>query len=387
MNAIMPTYGRIDVAFERGEGPWLYDDQGNRYLDALSGLGVIALGHANPAIAKTLAAQSQQLLHTSNLYRIPSQEKLAEKLASLTGMENMFFGNSGAEANECAIKIARLYGHQKGIEEPCIIVADASFHGRTMATLTATGNRKVQAGFEPLVGGFARVPYNDLESIEQIAKQMQNVVAVLVEPIQGEAGIQIPDEKYLIGIREICDTQGWLMMLDEVQSGNCRTGAYFCYQHSGIIPDLVTTAKGLGNGVPIGVCLASGAAAQVFGPGNHGSTFGGNPLSCAVALTVLDEFERLDIQKQVTAIGEHMLTQFSQRLGHLNVVRDVRGKGLMIGIELEHPCTDLVQKALQKGLLINVAADSIIRLLPPLIIDEQQADQICDIVCGLVEAL
>ena len=387
MNAIMPTYGRIDVAFVRGEGAWLYDDQGNRYLDALSGLGVIALGHANPAIAKTLAAQSQQLLHTSNLYRIPSQEKLAEKLASLTGMENMFFGNSGAEANECAIKIARLYGHQKGIEEPCIIVADASFHGRTMATLTATGNRKVQAGFEPLVGGFARVPYNDLESIEQIAKQMQNVVAVLVEPIQGEAGIQIPDEKYLIGIREICDTQGWLMILDEVQSGNCRTGAYFCYQHSGIIPDLVTTAKGLGNGVPIGVCLASGAAAQVFGPGNHGSTFGGNPLSCAVALTVLDEFERLDIQKQVTAIGEHMLTQFSQRLGHLNVVRDVRGKGLMIGIELEHPCTDLVQKALQKGLLINVAADSIIRLLPPLIIDEQQADQICDIVCGLVEAL
>ena len=387
MNAIMPTYGRIDVAFVRGEGPWLYDDQGNRYLDALSGLGVIALGHANPAIAKTLAAQSQQLLHTSNLYRIPSQEKLAEKLASLTGMENMFFGNSGAEANECAIKIARLYGHQKGIEEPCIIVADASFHGRTMATLTATGNRKVQAGFEPLVGGFARVPYNDLESIEQIAKQMQNIVAVLVEPIQGEAGIQIPDEKYLIGIREICDTQGWLMMLDEVQSGNCRTGAYFCYQHSGIIPDLVTTAKGLGNGVPIGVCLASGDAAQVFGPGNHGSTFGGNPLSCAVALTVLDEFERLDIQKQVTAIGEHMLTQFSQRLGHLNVVREVRGKGLMIGIELERPCTDLVQKALQKGLLINVAADSIIRLLPPLIIDEQQADQICDIVCGLVEAL
>jgi len=387
MNAIMPTYGRIDVAFVRGEGPWLYDDQGNRYLDALSGLGVIALGHANPAIAKTLAAQSQQLLHTSNLYRIPSQEKLAEKLASLTGMENMFFGNSGAEANECAIKIARLYGHQKGIVEPCIIVADASFHGRTMATLTATGNRKVQAGFEPLVGGFARVPYNDLESIEQIAKQMQNVVAVMVEPIQGEAGIQIPDEKYLIGIREICNAQGWLMILDEVQSGNCRTGAYFCYQHSGIIPDLVTTAKGLGNGVPIGVCLASGDAAQVFGPGNHGSTFGGNPLSCAVALTVLDEFERLDIDKQVTAIGEHMLTQFSQRLGHLNVVRDVRGKGLMIGIELEHPCTDLVQKALQKGLLINVAADSIIRLLPPLIIDEQQADQICDIVCGLVETL
>jgi acetylornithine aminotransferase len=216
---------------------------------------------------------------------------------------------------------------------------------------------------------------------------MQNVVAVMVEPIQGEAGIQIPDDKYLIGIREICNAQGWLMILDEVQSGNCRTGNYFCYQHSGIIPDLVTTAKGLGNGVPIGVCLASGAAAQVFGPGNHGSTFGGNPLSCAVALTVLDEFERLDIQKQVTAIGEHMLSQFSQRLGHLNVVRDVRGKGLMIGIELERPCTDLVQKALQKGLLINVAADSIIRLLPPLIIDEQQADQICDIVCGLVETL
>jgi acetylornithine aminotransferase len=387
MNAIMPTYGRSDVAFVRGEGPWLYDDQGNRYLDALSGLGVIALGHANPAIAKTLAAQSQQLLHTSNLYRIPSQEKLAEKLASLSGMDNMFFGNSGAEANECAIKIARLYGHQKGINEPSIIVADASFHGRTMATLTATGNRKVQAGFEPLVGGFARVPYNDLESIEQIAEQTQNVVAVLIEPIQGEAGIQIPDEQYLTGIREICDAKGWLMIIDEVQSGNCRTGAYFCYQHSGITPDLVTTAKGLGNGVPIGVCLASGAAAQVFGPGNHGSTFGGNPLSCSVALTVLEEFERLDIQKHVTAIGEHMLNQFSQRLGHLNVVRDVRGKGLMIGIELEQPCTELVQLALQKGLLINVAADSIIRLLPPLIINEQQADQICEIICELVEAL
>ena len=387
MNAIMPTYGRIDIAFERGEGPWLYDDKGNRYLDALSGLGVIALGHANEAVAQTLAAQSQQLLHTSNLYRIPHQEKLAEKLASLSGMDNMFFGNSGAEANECAIKIARLYGHKRGIEQPCIIVADAAFHGRTMATLTATGNRKVQAGFEPLVGGFVRVPYNDLASIEQIAEQMQNVVAVLIEPIQGEAGIQIPDEEYLIGIRNICNAQGWLMIIDEVQSGNCRTGAYFCYQHSGITPDLVATAKGLGNGVPIGVCLASGAAAEVFGPGNHGSTFGGNPLSCAVALTVLEEFERLDIQQHVTTIGEYMLEKFSDRLGHLNLVRDIRGKGLMIGIELEHPCTELVQKALEKGLLINVTADSVIRLLPPLIINQDEAEQICDIVCDLIETL
>jgi acetylornithine aminotransferase len=384
-HAVMPTYGRTDVQFVRGEGAWLIDEQGERYLDALSGLGVVALGHANSAVADALSAQSQALLHTSNLYRIPLQERLAERLASISGMDNMFFANSGAEACECAIKIARLYGHTKQYTEPTIIVAESAFHGRTMATLTATGNRKVHAGFEPLVPGFLRVPYNDINSIEKIAANNNQVVAVFVEPIQGEGGIQIPDPDYLKGLRAICDANDWFLIIDEVQSGNARTGKYFCYQHSDILPDLVTTAKGLGNGVPIGVCLARGKAASLFQPGNHGSTFGGNPLSCAAANAVLDEFERLDIVNHAASMGTYLLDRFNRALLGDNRVKEIRGKGLMLGIELTSPCPDMTQRAFDQKLLINVTADSVIRLLPPLIINQEEADRIVDTICELIK--
>lgn len=386
-DAIMPTYGRQDISFVKGDGAWLTDTNGNRFLDALAGLAVVVLGHANPEVAKTISEQSTTLLHTSNLYRIPKQEELAEKLQQMSGMDNMFFGNSGAEANECAIKIARLYGNKKAIETPTIIVADSSFHGRTLATLTATGNRKVHAGFEPLVKGFARVPYNDVKAVRQIAEHNKAVVAVMVEPIQGEGGIQVPDQNYLASLREICDENDWLLILDEIQTGNGRTGQYFCYQSSGIKPDVVTLAKGLGNGIPIGVCLARGKAAEVLGPGNHGSTFGGNPLSCAVAITVVDQIEKLGLARRAGELGDRMMGEFRQRLGDLNSVKDIRGMGLMIGIELNSPCGELVAKGLEKGILINVAADNVIRLLPPLTITDDEAEQICDIVCQLVEAV
>lgn len=386
-DAIMPTYGRQDISFVKGDGAWLTDTNGNRFLDALAGIAVVVLGHANPEVAKTISEQSSTLLHTSNLYRVPKQEELAEKLQQISGMDNMFFGNSGAEANECAIKIARLYGNKKAIETPTIIVADSSFHGRTLATLTATGNRKVHAGFEPLVKGFARVPYNDVEAVRQIAEHNKEVVAVMVEPIQGEGGIQVPDQNYLASLREVCNENDWLLILDEIQTGNGRTGQYFCYQSSGIKPDVVTLAKGLGNGIPIGVCLARGKAAEVLGPGNHGSTFGGNPLSCAVAITVVDQIEKLGLARRAGELGDRMMGEFRQRLGDLNSVKDIRGMGLMIGIELNSPCGDLVAKGLEKGILINVAADNVIRLLPPLTITDDEAEQICDIVCQLVEAV
>ena len=385
--AVMPTYGRTDVQFVRGEGAWLIDHHGERYLDALSGLGVVALGHANEAVALALTHQSQNLLHTSNLYRIPGQERLAERLAIISGMDNMFFGNSGAEACECAIKIARLYGHNKGFSDPTIIVAESAFHGRTMATLTATGNRKVQAGFEPLVSGFLRVPFNDVPAIEKIAETANQVTAIFVEPIQGEGGIQVPDPTYLPRLRALCDANDWLLIVDEVQSGNARTGAYFCYQHSGILPDLVTTAKGLGNGVPIGVCLARGAAAEVFKPGNHGSTFGGNPLSCAAANAVLDEFERLNLIQHAAEMGDYIQAQFRSHLAGDKRVRDIRGMGLMIGVELAKPCTELIQQAFERKLLLNVTADSVIRLLPPLIINQSEADLIVSTVCDLIKQI
>jgi acetylornithine aminotransferase len=382
---VTQTYGRQDVSFVKGEGAWLIDDKGNRYLDALAGIGVNALGHANAEVAKTISSQASELIHTSNLYRIPKQEQLAAELAELSGMDNMFFGNSGAEANECAIKIARLYGKQQGIENPTIIVTDASFHGRTLATLTATGSRKVQAGFEPLVNGFVRVPFNDVEAIKQIAAHNNSIVGVLLEPIQGEGGINVPDDDYLKEIRDICDDNEWLMILDEIQTGNARTGTYFTYQQSGITPDLVTTAKGLGNGMPIGVCLAKGKASEVFKPGNHGSTFGGNPLACAVALTVVNEIKNNNLADRAREVGDRMMENFSKRLSGLNNVKDIRGKGLMIGIELDSNCTDLVQKAFDRGLLINVTSERVIRLLPPLIITDEEADKICDIICSLVE--
>ena len=385
--AIMPTYGRLDVEFIKGEGCWLIDKDGRRYLDALSGLGVVALGHAHPAIADAISAQGGALLHTSNLYRIPNQERLADRLAALSGMENMFFSNTGAEACECAIKIARLYGHQKGIAEPAIIVADNAFHGRTMATLTATGNRKVQAGFEPLVSGFVRVPFNDLESIKQAATHNQNIVAVFIEPIQGEGGIQVADQAYLQGLRALCDDQDWLLMIDEVQSGNGRTGQFFSYQHADILPDVVTTAKGLANGVPIGVCLAANQAAHVLGPGNHGSTFGGNPLSCAAAHAVLDVFEHEQIVSRAASMGQYLRDKLASALQGVNGVKEIRGQGLMIGIELEVDCAELVGQALEEGLLINVTAGSVVRLLPPLILSEEEADQISEVLGRLIKGL
>lgn len=386
-HAIMPTYGRLDVEFIKGEGCWLIDKDGRRYLDALSGLGVVALGHAHPAIADAISAQGGALLHTSNLYRIPNQERLADRLAALSGMENMFFSNTGAEACECAIKIARLYGHQKGIAEPAIIVADNAFHGRTMATLTATGNRKVQAGFEPLVSGFVRVPFNDLESIKQAATHNQNIVAVFIEPIQGEGGIQVADQAYLQELRALCDDQDWLLMIDEVQSGNGRTGQFFSYQHADILPDVVTTAKGLANGVPIGVCLAANQAAHVLGPGNHGSTFGGNPLSCAAAHAVLDVFEHEQIVSRAASMGQYLRDKLASALQGVNGVKEIRGQGLMIGIELEVDCAELVGQALEEGLLINVTAGSVVRLLPPLILSEEEADQISEVLGRLIKGL
>ncbi len=386
-DAIMPTYGRQDVAFIKGDGTWLEDNHGNRYLDALGGLAVIVLGHANKAVSRTLKEQSETLLHTSNLYRIPKQEQLAEALRRLSGMKNMFFGNSGAEANECAIKIARLYGHNKGIENPTIIVADSSFHGRTLATLTATGNRKVQAGFEPLVKGFIRVPYNDIGSVNAISEQKNSVVAIMVEPVQGEGGIQVPDNDYLQKLRQLCDANDWLLIIDEIQCAIGRTGTFFCYEQSGILPDVVTIAKGLANGVPIGACLASGEAAEVMQPGTHGSTFGGNPLSCATALTVLQEVEVNNLAERAAELGNRMMEQFRARLEGLNIVKEIRGKGLMIGIELDSPCGDLVTRAFDKGLLINVTAEKVVRLLPHLTTTDEEADLIVDIVSELIETV
>ena len=386
-DAIMPTYGRMDISFVKGQGAWLTDANGKRYLDALSGIAVVGLGHANEAVARAISEQAATLLHTSNLYRIPNQEALADKLRQISGMDNMFFANSGAEANECAIKIARLYGHNKNIQNPGIIVADASFHGRTLATLTATGNRKVQAGFEPLVKGFIRVPFNDLDAVQQVAERRKEVVAVMVEPIQGEGGIQVPDENYLKGLRELCDANNWLLILDEIQTGNARTGSYFAYQQYGVMPDVVTTAKGLGNGMPIGICLARGDAAGVLQPGNHGSTFGGNPLACSVGLTVIREIEDRNLAARSAELGERMRNRFRERLGHLNNVKDIRGRGLMIGIELDSPCADLTGRGLDKGILINVTVDKVIRLLPPLTITDEEADQICDMVSELVESV
>lgn len=384
---IMHTYGRMDVAFVSGDGAWLTDDKGNRYLDALAGIAVVALGHAHPGVTSAVAEQAGKLIHTSNLYEIPRQRDLAADLTRISGMDCAFFCNSGAEANEAAIKIARLYGQNKGIASPTIIVADQSFHGRTMATLTATGNRKVQAGFEPLVEGFVRAPFDDIGAIQNIADNSANIVAILVEPIQGEAGIHIPADDYLSELRRICDEKNWLLMLDEVQTGNARTGTYFSYMQSGVLPDVVTTAKGLGNGLPIGACLARGIAGETLKPGNHATTFGGNPLVCAAALKVIETIESENLCERVQQVGERMLNNFRARLGKLNNVKDIRGRGLMIAVELDEPCTDLVQKALERRLLINVAADNVIRLVPPLIISDEEADQICDMVSTLVEEI
>ena len=381
---IMPTYGRLPIAFERGQGACLYDAEGNRYLDALAGIAVVGLGHAHPAVTRAIQRQAETLVHTSNLYEIPLQEQLARRLCEISGMENAFFANSGAEANEAALKIARRYGNERGIENPQVIAMDGSFHGRTMATLTATGNRKVHAGFEPLLGGFLRAPYNDIPSVTNIAENNNGVVAIFVEPVLGEGGVQIPADDYLLKLREICDDHDWLLILDEVQTGNGRTGRYFAYQHANILPDALTTAKGLGNGVPIGVCLARGSAAETLVAGTHGSTFGGNPLACAAALAVISELTDGGVIERAAELGERIINALAKNLDGLNHVRDIRGKGMMIAVELENPCTDLIQKALSKRLLLNVTTDTVLRLLPPLNLTDDEADEIVDIVTSLV---
>ena len=380
----MSTYKRLSVTFQRGEGVWLWDTAGKRYLDALSGIAVCGLGHTHPAVRDALCEQAGQLIHTSNLYRIDQQEALGEMLTAVAGMDKVFFANSGAEANEAAIKLARLHAHRNGIEQPAIVVMEGSFHGRTLATLTATGNRKVQAGFEPLVQGFLRVPYNDLDAIETVAGNRSNIAAILVEPIQGEGGINIPADDYLPQLREICDRRGWLLMLDEIQTGVGRTGRWFAHQHGGIVPDVMTLAKALGNGVPIGACLARGAAADVLTPGTHGTTFGGNPLACRAARTVLDVVQRDRLIDRAGEIGDYLLNGFRESLDGLNAVVDIRGKGLMLGIELDRPCAELVTQAMEDGVLINVTAERVIRLLPPLILERAEADLLIEVVTRLV---
>lgn len=380
----MATYNRLPVTFDRGEGVWLWDTDGRRYLDALAGIAVCGLGHAHPAVREALCDQAGRLIHTSNLYGVVEQERLGALLTAQAGMDRVFFANSGAEANEAAIKLARLHAHRRGIENPAILVAEHSFHGRTLATLSATGNRKVQAGFEPLVQGFVRVPYNDLDAIETAATNRPNIVAILIEPIQGEGGIRVPSDDYLNRLREICDRSGWLLMLDEIQTGIGRTGRLFAFQHSEIQPDVVTLAKGLGNGVPIGACLARGAAAEVFSPGSHGSTFGGNPLACRVGRAVLETLLAENLIDAAAVQGEYLLTALRSALGTTRGVVEIRGRGLMLGIELDRPCAALVGQALEAGVLINVTAERVIRLLPPLIIDRAQLDELVATLTGLI---
>jgi len=384
-SSLMATYNRADTAFETGQGAWLFDTNGNKYLDLLSGIAVCGLGHNHPAVTHAIRDQAGRLLHTSNLYEIPLQTELANRLTNVSGMDKVFFCNSGAEANEAAIKLARLHGHNQGINTPNIIVVDSAFHGRTMATLTATGNRKAQAGFEPLVSGFIRAPYDDVEAIKSIASSTPNVVAIFVEPIQGEGGVHVPAENYLNELRSICDANNWLLMLDEVQTGNGRTGKYFAYQHNGILPDVVTTAKGLGNGVPIGACLAQGKAAEVLQPGTHGSTFGGNPLACAAALATVDTLIHDRLIERAETLGKRIIDGLEASFEGANYITDIRGKGLMIGIELNAPCSELVMLAKAKGLLINVTSDSVIRLLPPLTLTDDEADLAVDAISKLIK--
>ncbi len=385
MSNLMNTYTPLPVTFVRGEGVWLWDDQGKRYLDALAGVAVCGLGHCHPDLVKAICDQAGQLIHTSNLYHIGKQEQLATKLSHLAGMDNAFFCNSGAEANEAAIKLARLYGHNKGIDLPTIVVMERSFHGRTMATLTASGNRKVQAGFEPLLTGFARAPYNDLEAVSQVAVHNKNIVAILVEPYQGEGGVNVPQAHYLQGLRHLCDQNGWLLMLDEVQCGIGRSGKWFAFQHSGIHPDVMTLAKGLGSGVAIGACLAKGVASEVFKPGNHASTFGGNPLASTAALTTLNIIERDDLIRNALELGDYIRSSFKSTLSSIDGVKEIRGQGLMIGIELSRPCGELVREALSQGLLINVTSDKVVRLLPPLVMQRQEADLVVSSVSKLIK--
>ncbi|MDP1613741.1 MAG: aspartate aminotransferase family protein [Sulfuritalea sp.] len=385
MPHLMNTYGRLPVVFTHGQGCRLFDARGKSYLDALAGIAVNTLGHNHPRLVKALSEQVGRLMHVSNLYRISEAETASDRLAALSAMDEVFFCNSGCEANEAAIKLARLYGHQQGVEQPAIIVMEQAFHGRTLATLSATGNRKVQAGFEPLVSGFVRVPFDDLAAIEQLAARNPNVVAVLFEPIQGEGGINLAHKDFMRSLRQICDQKKWLFMVDEVQCGVGRTGVWFAHQHAGIVPDVMTLAKGLGSGVPIGACLAAGRAANVFKPGNHGSTFGGNPLACVAALTTLDVIESDGLMAHAASLGEAIRGGLRNGLSGVAGCVEVRGDGLMIGIELDRPCGELVTRGLEAGLLINVTADKVVRLLPALVMSDAEGAELVAALLALIK--
>jgi acetylornithine aminotransferase len=383
----MNTYARQPVSFVKGEGVWLYDAEGNRYLDALAGVAVNGLGHAHPKLVKAISDQAAKLIHVSNVYHINEQEALADKLCEISGMDKVFFCNSGCEANEASIKLARLYGHNKGIKSPEIIVMEKSFHGRTLATLSATGNRKTQAGFEPLVSGFVRVPYDDVDAVKQVAANNPNVVAILVEPVQGEGGINIPHDAkgYLEQLRAICDAHGWLLMVDEVQTGIGRTGTWFAFQHTNIMPDVMSLAKGLGSGVPIGACVARGIAAETFTYGKHGSTFGGNPLATAAGIATLKTIEEEDLRAHAKAMGDVICDGFKAAFVNESGVVAVRNAGLMIGVELDRPCGELIKRALAEKVLINVTADKVVRLLPPLVINQVEAEHLVVVLVKVIK--
>ncbi|GHU28459.1 acetylornithine aminotransferase 1 [Betaproteobacteria bacterium] len=386
MSHVMNTYARLPVAFSHGKGSRLTDTEGKTYLDALSGIAVNTLGHNHPALVAAISAQAARLLHSSNIYQMPQQERLADKLTELSGMEDVFFCNSGCEANEAAIKLARFYGHQQGVDNPAIIVMEHSFHGRTLATLSATGSRKVQAGFEPLVAGFVRVPFNDLEAVRVIGGHNKNVVAVMLEIVQGEGGIHVADPEYLRGLRKLCDENAWLLICDEVQCGMGRMGTWFGFQQAGIHPDVATLAKGLAGGVPIGACLAAGKAAGLFHPGNHGSTFGGNQLATTAALTTLEVVEKENLLDNATSVGKIIRDGLAQALSEVPGVVGVRGQGLIIGIELDRPCGDLVRLALDAGLLINVTAERVVRLLPSLNFSADEGRELVERLSALIRS-
>lgn len=387
MDHLMNVYRRLNIGFERGEGVWLWDTEGNKYLDALSGIAVCGLGHAHPAVTKAIQTQAAKVIHTSNLYQIPNQSELADRLCRLTGLSKAFFCNSGAEAVEAAIKLARIYGHSKGLETPHIVVMTGAFHGRTMATLTAGNNKKFQEGYAPLLPGFIRAPYNDIAALQKLANSHKDICAIIVEPVQGESGIHVPSDDYLTQIRALCDEKQWLMILDEVQSGMGRTGKLFAYQHyASLLPDIITVAKGLANGVPIGACVAREPVASLFHPGNHGSTFGGNPLACSAAIATLQEIESKKLWENAKKQGDILLQGLKEKLKNHPNVKAIRGKGLMVGVELDKPCRDILTLALKEGLLFNIANETVIRLLPPLIIETPEIQRIITTLPKLIDA-
>jgi acetylornithine aminotransferase len=385
-SALSPIYGRLPIAFTHGQGVWLWDESNKRYLDGLSGIGVSCLGHAHPALVKAISEQAARVIHTSNIYQVPLQEALAQRITAISGLSEVFFANSGAEANEGAIKVARLYGHLKGIKVPTIITMDSSWHGRTIGTLAATGSEKAKEGFGPLPAGFIQVTYNNLDAVKNAASDCPDVVAVMIEVLQGEGGIRPSDISYIQDLRKLCDERQWLLIIDEVQSGIGRTGKWLAHQWAHVLPDVMTLAKGLGGGVPIGAVALRGPAAGILKPGHHGTTFGGGPLVCAAALAVLDTIETDGLLEHAHMVGQAMKARLDTALGSMSGVKEIRGQGLMIGIELDRPCGELVTKAMHNGLLINVTRDKVVRLLPPLILTMQEADMLLDILIPLIQS-